>query len=42
MKKIIVKIATAVIVLGLVGGIIYWKSLPEEVISLCQVDTQNN
>lgn len=27
MKKIIVKIATAVIVLSLVGGIIYWKSL---------------
>lgn len=34
MKKIIVKIATVVIVLGLVGGIIYWKSLPEEDVSI--------
>lgn len=45
MKKIIVKIATVVIVLGLVGGIIYWKSLPEEDVSIETVYTeeyQNN
>lgn len=40
MKKIIVKIATAVIVLGLVGGIIYWKSLPEEDVSIETVYTE--
>ena len=45
MKKIIVKIVTVVIVLGLVGGIIYWKSLPEEDVSIETVYTeeyQNN
>lgn len=40
MKKNIVKIATAVIVLGLVGGIIYWKSLPEEDVSIETVYTE--
>ena len=40
MKKIIVKIATVVIVLGLVGGIIYWKSLPEEDVSIETVYTE--
>lgn len=40
MKKIIVKITTVVIVLGLVGGIIYWKSLPEEDVSIETVYTE--
>lgn len=40
MKKIIVKIAIVVIVLGLVGGIIYWKSLPEEDVSIETVYTE--